>query len=98
VTREPHAYRNLESRFPDWQTVRVLPRAFDGNGRTTRELTCMSLTFRNITTLPSDPVSTWPTEGVQVALERGALSHWQRLAAEILKIPGVAPHSRLWRC
>lgn len=43
----------------------------------------MALTFRNLVTDPADPVSTWPTEAVQTALERGDLGDWRRLAAEI---------------
>lgn len=39
--------------------------------------------FRNVTVAPSDPVTEWPTEAVQAALERGDLEHWQRLATEI---------------
>lgn len=41
------------------------------------------LVFRNIATRPSDPVSTWPLEGFQAALERGTLRDWRRLAHEI---------------
>ncbi len=47
----------------------------------------MALSFRNLTTDPSDPVSTWPTEAVQTAMERGDLGDWQRLAAEIGREP-----------
>ncbi|MQA83958.1 MAG: helix-turn-helix domain-containing protein [Streptosporangiales bacterium] len=47
----------------------------------------MSLAFRNLTTSPSDPVGTWPTEAVQAALERGDLEDWQRLATEIDRRP-----------
>ncbi len=46
-----------------------------------------SLAFRNITVSPSDPVTLWPTEAVQAALERGDLEHWQRLTAEINRDP-----------
>lgn len=47
----------------------------------------MPLAFRNLTVTPSDPVSQWPTEAVQTALERGDLTHWQRLTAEIRRHP-----------
>jgi len=47
----------------------------------------MPLAFRNVTADPSDPVTSWPTEAVQAALERGDLEHWQRLAAEISRHP-----------
>ena len=47
----------------------------------------MTLSFRNLTVDPSEPVRDWPTEGVQAALERGDLGHWQRLTAEIRQDP-----------
>lgn len=47
----------------------------------------MPLTFRNLTTDPSAPVASWPTEAVQTALERGDLDDWQRIAREIGKWP-----------
>jgi len=43
----------------------------------------MALAFRNIDVTPEDPVQTWHTEGIQTALERGDLSHWRRIAAEV---------------
>lgn len=46
-----------------------------------------ALAFRNVDASPTDPVSEWPQEAMQTALERGGLSHWRRLAAEI----GVEP-------
>ena len=45
------------------------------------------LAFRNLTASPSDPVSTWPTEAVQAALERGDLPDWRRIAVEIEAAP-----------
>lgn len=42
-----------------------------------------ALVFRNVAISPSDPVSEWPQEAIQTALERGGLKHWQRLAAAI---------------
>jgi hypothetical protein len=47
----------------------------------------MAVAFRNLTTDPSDPVSDWPTEAVQAALERGDLADWHRLAVEIEREP-----------
>jgi DNA-binding transcriptional regulator YiaG len=47
----------------------------------------MPLAFRNVTAELSDPVSVWPTEAVQAALEGGDLEHWRRLAAEINRRP-----------
>lgn len=41
------------------------------------------LTFRNIDVSPADPVSAWPIEAIQTALERGGLSDWRRLAAAV---------------
>ncbi len=41
------------------------------------------LAFRNVDVSPEDPVSAWPLEAIQTALERGGLSHWRRLADEI---------------
>lgn len=43
----------------------------------------MTLTFRNVDAHPDDDVSTWPTEAVLSALERGGLSHWRRIATAI---------------
>lgn len=47
----------------------------------------MSLRFRNLDADPSDPVDTWPTEGVIAALERGGLAEWRRLAATVRREP-----------
>ncbi len=47
----------------------------------------MSLAFRNVDVSPGNPVRDWPTEAVLTALERGGLSHWRRLAAEISADP-----------
>lgn len=42
-----------------------------------------TLAFRNIDVSPADPVSAWPIEAIQTALERGGLSDWRRLAAAV---------------
>jgi DNA-binding transcriptional regulator YiaG len=47
----------------------------------------VALTFRNLTITPDAPVSDWPTEGVQTALERGDLSDWHRIVVEIRADP-----------
>ncbi|MGC8464203.1 MAG: helix-turn-helix domain-containing protein [Acidimicrobiales bacterium] len=47
----------------------------------------MPLAFRNICVTPQDPVSDWGLEGIQTALERGDLSHWRRIAAEVRREP-----------
>jgi DNA-binding transcriptional regulator YiaG len=47
----------------------------------------MVLAFRNLTITPDAPVPRWPTEAVQIALERGDLSDWHRIVAEICADP-----------
>jgi len=47
----------------------------------------MALAFRNLTIAPDAPVSEWPTEAVQIALERGDLGDWQRIVAELRTDP-----------
>jgi DNA-binding transcriptional regulator YiaG len=42
-----------------------------------------ALAFRNIDVSPADPVSGWPIEAIQTALERGGLSDWRRLATAV---------------
>lgn len=42
-----------------------------------------ALAFRNVDASPDDPVSEWPLEAIQTALERGSLSYWRRLANAI---------------
>ncbi|HZK15691.1 MAG TPA: helix-turn-helix transcriptional regulator [Solirubrobacterales bacterium] len=46
-----------------------------------------ALAFRNVDASPDDPVSGWPQEAIQTALERGGLSHWRRLAEAIRAEP-----------
>jgi DNA-binding transcriptional regulator YiaG len=46
-----------------------------------------ALAFRNVDVSPDDPVSTWPQEALQTALERGSLEHWRRLAAGVQTDP-----------
>lgn len=46
-----------------------------------------TLAFRNVDALPADPVSAWPLEAIQTALERGGLADWRRLAAAIQAEP-----------
>jgi len=45
------------------------------------------LAFRNVDASPEDPVSEWPLEAIQTALERSGLSHWRRLANAIQRQP-----------
>jgi DNA-binding transcriptional regulator YiaG len=53
----------------------------------------VALAFRNLAITPDAPVSSWPTEAVQAALERGDLADWHRIAAEI----GADPWGRTAR-
>ena len=46
-----------------------------------------TLAFRNVDASPDDPVSEWPQEAIQTALERGGLSHWRRLGRAIRAEP-----------
>ncbi len=45
------------------------------------------LKFRNVDADPTDPVSTWPYEGLVTAIERGSLSDWRRIARELRREP-----------
>jgi DNA-binding transcriptional regulator YiaG len=47
----------------------------------------VSLTFRNIDVDPDSEVASWPTEAIQTTIERGGLSDWRRLVAEIRRQP-----------
>lgn len=47
----------------------------------------MTLAFRNITADPQDPVETWPTEAVDIALARGDIDAWRRLVAVVDRDP-----------
>lgn len=47
----------------------------------------MALAFRNLTISPDAPVAHWPTEAVQIALERGDLDDWRRIVAELKRDP-----------
>jgi len=63
----------------------------------------VSVTFRNLDTDPRAPVSSWPTEAVQAALERGDFDDWRRLVEAVRvepwgrtarRIEEVLTHSR----
>jgi len=45
------------------------------------------LAFRNVDASPPDPVTEWPLEAVQTALERGSLEHWRRIMDEVRDQP-----------
>ena len=47
----------------------------------------MTLVFRNVNADVSDPVDSWPQEALQAALERGDISNWRRIVAEIRRSP-----------
>jgi len=66
----------------------------------------VALAFRNLTVTPGAPVSQWPTEAVQTALERGDLADWHQIVAEIgahpwgrtaRQVEEVLSHSRPYR-
>lgn len=45
------------------------------------------LKFRNVDADPSDPVESWPVEGIQAAMERGSLTDYRRVVAAIHRDP-----------
>lgn len=47
----------------------------------------MTLLFRNVDAVATDPVETWPLEAVVTALQRGGLHEWRRLAVVIRRDP-----------
>lgn len=47
----------------------------------------MTLAFRHLRVDPRSPVSSWPTEAVQTALERGDLDDWHRLVEAVRADP-----------
>jgi len=47
----------------------------------------MTVTFRNVDATPSDPVATWPFEGLVVVIERGLVADWQPLISELQRSP-----------
>jgi hypothetical protein len=47
----------------------------------------MTVSFRNIDVSPSDPVATWPFEGLVIVLERGLVADWQPLITEVKHHP-----------
>ncbi|MEI6363986.1 MAG: helix-turn-helix transcriptional regulator [Actinomycetes bacterium] len=47
----------------------------------------MAVAFRNVDASPDDDVTTWPYEAIVTALERGLVSDWQPLFAEVRRNP-----------
>ncbi len=47
----------------------------------------MALQFRNVDASPTDDVRTWPYEAIVTAIERGLVTDWQALFAEIRRSP-----------
>ena len=47
----------------------------------------MTVSFRNVDASATDPVPTWPEEALVIALERGGVQTWRRIAAEIYRSP-----------
>jgi Trp operon repressor len=43
--------------------------------------------FRNINATPEDPVTQWGFEGLLTAIERGGMTLWRRIAAELRQQP-----------
>lgn len=39
------------------------------------------LRFRNLAVTPADPVTSWGSEGILTAFERGTIFHWMRIVA-----------------
>jgi hypothetical protein len=55
--------------------------------RDLEDMPASALAFRNVDASPDDPVSEWPQEAIQTALERGGISQWRRLAKAIQAAP-----------
>ena len=77
----------MAPRWTDWDEG-----ALGGSGaawplRCSKQGVARALAFRNLTIAPDAPVSEWPTEAVQAALERGDLADWHRLVTEIRADP-----------
>lgn len=47
----------------------------------------MSLTFRNLSVSPTDPIECWGVEGLLTAVDRGALPDWRRIAHAVRRNP-----------
>jgi hypothetical protein len=47
----------------------------------------VNVAFRNVDARPSDPVATWPYEALVTAIDRGLVSDWQPIFAEIRRLP-----------
>ena len=47
----------------------------------------MTVSFRNVDAAPSDPVATWPYEGLVTMIERGLIADWESLIAELRRSP-----------
>lgn len=47
----------------------------------------MTLQFRNVDALPTDPVVTWPYEALVIAIERGLVPDWQPIFQELRRHP-----------
>ncbi|MFM8774936.1 MAG: hypothetical protein ACKOFP_14180 [Actinomycetota bacterium] len=56
-----------------------------------------AVTFRNVVASPSDPVDTWPFEALTETLERGLVTDWQPIFAEIRSHPWGALSRRVQR-
>jgi DNA-binding transcriptional regulator YiaG len=51
----------------------------------------VSLSFRTVDVDPRAPLDGWPTEALEILLDRGSLSDWRRLAAALADDPWGPP-------
>lgn len=47
----------------------------------------MTVAFRNVEASPSDPVATWPYEGLVICIERGLVADWRPVIEELRRSP-----------
>lgn len=47
----------------------------------------MTVRFRNVAASPSDDITTWPYEALVIVIERGLVSDWQPVFAELRRRP-----------
>lgn len=65
-----------------------MPRAGGFDSRVLRgPVIAVAVRFRNVDADPSDPVETWPFEGLVAAIERGTFSDWLRITKAIDRDP-----------
>ncbi len=47
----------------------------------------MTISFRNVDVDDSAPLETWPSEAIEILVDRGNLSDWRRLATAVAQDP-----------